>query len=276
MKKQRTYMILGIVLAGVGFLIAQSVLASANRSVQVVVAARPLEAGEELTEADITLKAIHPSAVLPDALTGVHEAVGQTIAVPRAKGEQIARSHLGRASSLKLEQGWRAVSVRVDARRGLAGKIKPGDRVAIVGVFRRETGFMEEEKLPLAKVLLRNVEVLFVTHSFVYRPPQEMQSLGQSSGGGLIPALPSLQKQSETGVVILKVPDAPVAIPYLRYSTKSEEVEAEKVGEVLVDPVELITYLDATDSLYLVLEPEEGPVVTGTAGLKLEDLFIPR
>ncbi|MEM2265286.1 MAG: Flp pilus assembly protein CpaB [Candidatus Hadarchaeales archaeon] len=268
MKRQKMYLIAGIVLGLIGFLLVQYTQAEANRTVAVVVAKQHISAGSIVSEGDVELKRLPPAAALPDAFRSTREVVGQKLSVDRAPGDQICKSHLGNVQSLKLEPGWRAVSVKVDAQRGLAGKISPGDKVSIVGVFVAQG--TEEEFKPLAKILLSGIEVLFVTHSFMYKAPVE-QSV---SSGGLLPAMPTLQKQSEHGIIILKVPAHPVPVTFVDYIATSTEVITKEVQTIYVDPAELITYLDAANSLYLVLDPPDGGNAH-TSGLRLEDLYLP-
>lgn len=134
-----------IVLGIVAAVLARNWLASHARSDQaatgtIVVATKPLAFGSQLT-ADNTLEIPWSTAALPEGAFATKAALlkdgrRMTLALI-AKNEPILRSKITAANqpatlSSMLAPGKRAVTVRVDDVRGVAGFIQPGDLVDVV------------------------------------------------------------------------------------------------------------------------------------------------
>lgn len=106
-----------------------------------------------------------PRAFIPDgAIHSVEKATGRVPRRPLAPGEPILEAALlpeGSEAGLVavIEEGKRAVSVKVDAVIGVAGFIKPGSNVDVVATLRR---IDEKQKLPYTKVILQDVRVLAI------------------------------------------------------------------------------------------------------------------
>ena len=60
-------------------------------TMQVVVAAREIAAGEEITDRMLQLKALPESAVISNAATAIEQVVGQVARYPVAVGEQLGK-----------------------------------------------------------------------------------------------------------------------------------------------------------------------------------------
>jgi hypothetical protein len=67
--------------------------------------------------------------------------------------------------ALRIPDGKEAVSVSVAAVPGLAGHVKTGDRVNVYGTFRDRQPNSPVRGVPLAKLILSNVEVLGVSNA---------------------------------------------------------------------------------------------------------------
>lgn len=266
--KRNVYLYAGIALAVLAFFLVQGITAGASKTVSVVVASKFIPAGQVITEGDVQLKQVPPALAPKSSFTSIKEVIGQRLSIDRAPGDVISREQIG-AETFKLEQGYAAVSIQVDQRRGLAGKIAPGDKVSLVGVF-QPLGMGEEENKPLAKVVLSGVEVLFVSRDFVYTPTSSTTA-SLAGAGGMIPTLP--QRQAEKGVLVLKVPAFVVPLVYTEYGFAGSQITVTSVYTKLVNPLELVAYLDAQNALYVIKEPEEG--VLPTPGLRLEDMMLP-
>lgn len=111
-------------------------------AVDVVVAAKDIDRHARLDETVLEIRRIPRKYVQPHAITGadLSSALGQVAASPIIEGEQILTTKLlrfGRATglALKLNPGMRAVSVQLDDVAGIAGLIKPNDRVDILATF---------------------------------------------------------------------------------------------------------------------------------------------
>ena len=160
--------LLGIVAA----VLARNWLASHARSDQaatgtIVVATKPLAFGSQLT-ADNTLEIPWSTAALPEGAFATKEALlkdgrRMTLALI-AKNEPILRSKITAANqpatlSSMLAPGKRAVTVRVDDVRGVAGFIQPGDLVDVVLI---RTMAESRSNDSYSEVILQSAKVLAI------------------------------------------------------------------------------------------------------------------
>ena len=133
-------LVVAIVLGGIAAVLARNWLANHEKSAQgdvgtIVVAASPIEFGTELTKEN-TKEIPWSTAVLPEGAFVTKDDLlekGRRMALSLiARNEAILRSKItapNQAATLSsmLEPGKRAVTVRVDDVRGVAGFIQPGD-----------------------------------------------------------------------------------------------------------------------------------------------------
>jgi pilus assembly protein CpaB len=132
----------------------------------IVVAAKPLSFGAAVTADDVA-EVPWAAATFPEGAYNTKEALfkeGRRVVLsPLARNEPVLRSKVtepgqrGSLSSL-LENGLRAVTVRVDDVRGVAGFILPGDYVDVVLIA--EGGAAKRENY--SEILLQHVKVLAV------------------------------------------------------------------------------------------------------------------
>lgn len=134
-------LVLGLISARMVVKIIQSksVAQAANgpKLVKVVVAARDLPAGEDLTNDDVTAGEIVADSAPGTTFADPGELVGRVPAAPLVKGQAILESLLapkGSGSGLQalIPTGMRAVTIEVNEFSGVAGYITPGCRVDIV------------------------------------------------------------------------------------------------------------------------------------------------
>jgi len=142
------------------------------RSVTVVVAARPI-AARTVIEAAAVREEARPAATLPaNCATGVDEVVGQVAVSSLQEGEPVARTTIApRTASLGLAyavpEGQRAVAVALDPIIGVAGFLKPGDRVDVVATF-------TVDEMKVTKTVLQDVTLLAIGPEI--RPEQEVRT----------------------------------------------------------------------------------------------------
>ena len=271
MKSKSTLVILLVLVAGV-FLAVTAFFNGLRRETQVVVATTAIQAGTRLDESVIALVSIPARAVQKGALTSLEQAVGQVLTIARAPGDQLTSSMVGSAAvsgiAAALPPDHRAVAIHVDQATGLAGIIRVGDRVTIIGTLNPPdttamiptTREMQgTEALPststVTRVLIHGARVLLVPQTFRYEevlPTEEEDSL-------MSPVRTSVSAQQES-VVLLDVPLTPV------------EVFQEDNTAVLMSPVEILALLNAQGSIHLALEPVE-PRLVDTAGVSLDQLY---
>jgi pilus assembly protein CpaB len=103
--------------------------------VEVLVAARDLQAGDKASAETIAVRKIPVEWALPNALSPIDfDSVHHIpLAVAVKAGHPLALEHLRKqtdlGAALKLEPGYRAVSISVDEVSSVGGLIQPGDRI---------------------------------------------------------------------------------------------------------------------------------------------------
>jgi pilus assembly protein CpaB len=143
----------------------------------IVVAAQPIGFGNELTSDNLRVVPWTGEAALDGAYASVAELNrdGRRLALASLqRNEPVLASKVTapnqRATlSTQIDEGMRAVSVRVDEVRGVAGFIFPGDRVDVI-LTRGETGSQDAASAAYADVLLQNAKVLAIDQSAYERP----------------------------------------------------------------------------------------------------------
>lgn len=119
----------------------------------VVVAARALERGTLVREADVKMSVITVSEAPPGVYTNVGQTVGFTTVEAMAPGQPLAESKL--ASHKAIPNGMRVISVHATDSSGVVAMLQPGSRVD-VQVIGNQTGGLG------LKTLLPGIEVLTV------------------------------------------------------------------------------------------------------------------
>jgi pilus assembly protein CpaB len=172
MRNNMLVLAVAIVLGGIAAVLARNWLVSHGQSEQtgagtIVVAAGPLAFGTQLSSEN--LKEIPWSTgALPDGAFASRKDVlndGRRMALAAvARNEPILRSKItapGQRATLSsiLDPGKRAVTVRVDDVRGVAGFIQPGDRVDVV-LIRTEAESRSKEGY--SDVILQSAKVLAI------------------------------------------------------------------------------------------------------------------
>jgi Flp pilus assembly protein CpaB len=270
------------------FILMAAFLGSLRSTQPTVVATRPLPAGARLTANVLAVKEIHASARLPNALSNIHDAEGQVLTIARSTGDQITTDMLGDQAvvgiAAQLEPGHRAVAVRVTQAGGLAGIIRPGDRVAIVAVIEprqaeAEMSYLQPlgeipaipEETPgktpapetpsepmtptvqstVAYVAISGLRILLVPQSFRYE-----EVLPEEDSSGLFTVARTTASAQQESVILLDVPTEPVDVAGIRIS-----------------PVTLLPLLDAKAQIYLVMEPVQDDGIRVTTGANLGELY---
>lgn len=116
-----------------------AMLLSEAETESVVAVRQAIPAGTEITSAMLELRDVHPSAVLPGAMTSLGDIVGRVSRYPLVEGEQILPSRLvgtdastGDGLAFSVPPGMRGLSVPVTEVSGAGGLIVPGDRVDVL------------------------------------------------------------------------------------------------------------------------------------------------
>ena len=172
-RNQFAILIVAIVMGGAaayltrGWLHAQMNAAAARQPADhIVVAAEPLAYGATVTSDSITEVPWFTSAVPEGAFTAKDDLLngGRRIVLsPLKRGEPILSSKVtgpGQRASLAtlLDEGKRAVTVRVDDVRGVAGFVLPGDFVDLVMIANEASS----KRQSYSDILLEHVKVLAI------------------------------------------------------------------------------------------------------------------
>jgi pilus assembly protein CpaB len=132
----------------------------------IVIAAEPLAYGTAVTTDNVSEVPWYPNT-LPDGAFATKDDLlnggRRTVLYPLKRGEPVLRSKVtgaGQRASLAavLEEGKRAVTVRVDDVRGVAGFVLPGDFVDIVMIADE----LSSKRQSYSDILLEHVKVLAI------------------------------------------------------------------------------------------------------------------
>lgn len=148
-------------------------------TVGVVVAARNLEPGQQLTQQDVRL-IDWPASALPDGFAAAaDEVVGRGVISPLRVNEPILFSKIaapdgGVGLQATIDQGRRGVAVRVNDVIGLSGWIRRGHRVDVLVTLDQGAEVQE----PVTKVVLQDILVLAVGPNMSQANPDEPVEAG--------------------------------------------------------------------------------------------------
>ena len=165
-------LLVAVMMGGIAAFLARNWIA-ANATVPpatgtIVVAAGPLTFGTTLTRENLA-EISWPAGRMPDGAFATKEEIlkegRRAVLSPVARAEPILKTKITgpdqRASpSALLEEGKRAVTLRVDDVRGVAGFVLPGDRVDVVLI--RTVNRVNGPADNISDVLLQHVKVLAV------------------------------------------------------------------------------------------------------------------
>ncbi len=139
METRKRSPLVAIVLAVVIGLMVIALLNGVIRPTQVVVAKVAIAPGTILSDQLVELRTIPMGAKPADALTKVEDAAGKMLAVGRAPGDLVVQSVLGEIAGAgipaELPDGHVAMAINVDQASGIAGLLRPGQTVTIIGML---------------------------------------------------------------------------------------------------------------------------------------------
>jgi Flp pilus assembly protein CpaB len=266
-----------IVLAVIIGLLVIGLLDGVVRPTQVVVARVAIAPGTLLTKDIIELHTIPAGAKPADALTKIEDATGKMIAVGRASGDLIVQSVLGEAAGAglpaELPDGHIAMAIHVDLASGVAGLLRPGQSVTVIGMLSPD-------------LIKDNPETVLPAVFPQYGSPGSMTAVPfiptTIPTATPTPALPSapLARLAITGLKILMVPqsfryeEVPAGASQEELFSSARTDAAAQDGSVIVldvptqqvevtpgfrvDPPTLLAALDKFGSIHLGLESGKG------------------
>jgi pilus assembly protein CpaB len=172
--------VLGLLAARVGMSLVSSnpqAVIMPTHLVSTLVAARDIEAGAAMTEADVVVAQVTPEALPANALTQPSQIANRVLKVGVSKGQALAPTLLaddgaGYGVSATLPPGFRAITLAITDTTGVAGFIQPKCKVDVITTFNNDGKSM-------AKTLLEGITVLAVgsrTNPTTPVDPQQPQS----------------------------------------------------------------------------------------------------
>jgi len=291
--KKMSSSILIIAIAVLAVLMTYAALNATVRPVQVVVAAQDLNAGTQLTSDVLQVKTVPRGGLPPGTFANVSDLAGKTLMVARVAGDPITSytvGDMGAESGIPamLDPNTVAIAVRVDQATGLAGVLRPGQLVTVIGVINPSaisqgqagelvptaqgpasastpgafiltpapTATPQEPVSPAARVAVSGLKVLMVPQSFRY---QEVAASSSSSTNvsAFSPAYTSSQAQNNN-VILLEASIEP----------------SEIAPGVTASPAEVLALLNNSATIHLVLEPAGGVTVNvNSQGVDLARLY---
>lgn len=164
------FMLLSVLVAFGVFAVVSSYVQEVNSRVGPLVtvyqAQESLDAYTALSSDNVEAVEIPERYVSESALRSASEVDGRVIAVPVGAGSPLTRDLLVPPSELDPTE--REVAVNVNAVTGLAGRVRPGDRVDVYTVYRDVEGLPDQ-----ARVLLRGVRVVSVSGQVQVTGPEQ-------------------------------------------------------------------------------------------------------
>lgn len=169
----------------------EQALRAASSPIQVLVAKQTLGRGTRVSAENVSLAALPGAYVMPGAIAAPtraeviklwQDSKNQFALVPILRGEQILFNKLTRLSpgfAGLIPEGQRAVSLALEPAAGLAGHLKPGQRVDVMGVFSHQ--FQNQH---------RTTAVVLVQNALVVAVGEETLAGAEAANGGKFPAGP--------------------------------------------------------------------------------------
>lgn len=120
-----------------------------GQKIGILVAAEEIAAGSRLTKANLAVREVPEAYLHPGSIRKGEEnqVIGRPVADKIAQGQpllwddfELQRSASTRRLSGALQKGQRAVTIPVDVSGSLAGMLRPGDHVDLLGTFSRGQG----------------------------------------------------------------------------------------------------------------------------------------
>ncbi len=175
MKKNTTILVAAVFSILAFFIFKARIIESQNtltknygEKAPVVVVNKDIMSGGMLDESNLEVKEIPALFVQPGAIKSLEEGLGRVTQIPVKAGEQLLETKLvqggGGYLSLRLGKGEsrRAIALKMDGEGALAGLIRPGDLIDVIGVFESAPDGGDSKLKNHAIVLVQAVRVLAI------------------------------------------------------------------------------------------------------------------
>lgn len=128
----------------------------------IVIAKKNIGEMVPINDTHVEIKEMPVDFISPGAVSDPNDVIGMVAIAPFKKGEQILQNKVVNPSpltglSLQVSPGKRAVTIPIDAVRGVAKLLKPGDRIDILAALFVGSG---KNKKKVVKTIMQNVPIL--------------------------------------------------------------------------------------------------------------------
>lgn len=254
--------IIPLLISGLVF-VAALALIRPEETVGIVTAARDLPAGHTIVTEDLAVQQFPESLAPPGAYTDPGLLISETLSVARTTGDVIYPRNLG-GENIELAPDERAIAIRVDDSGGLAGLLKPGDRVGLTAVL-----FGSGGEGAFAKTITGDFRVLYISPEFVAADPFTVNPPPSGTAGPFGGGQQAQTRREDSGSVVLAVSTGATIVAY-DFAPFGVDSAAR-----VIHLIDLLPALDhaANVALSLFLEPESADRFI-TSGIYLPDLVI--
>jgi pilus assembly protein CpaB len=214
MRSKLIIVVLAIALGGVAAFAAYSYLSGVQRAAEagstmtdVLVATQDIPRGtsanELMSSGAVQLVKMPLRYIASGAISSVTSVADRILAVPVSKGEVLTTARFQYPSeaglAFNVPKGLVAVTIPVDDSRGVAGLVKPGDRVALLATVATKSGQGDQ-----TRIAIPGARVLAVGRSTGAESPKQTSS----QGGGLTGSQNSQPQSANTVTLALSPADA--------------------------------------------------------------------
>ena len=186
------------------------ILMRPERTVPVVIASHDLLSGHLIQLQDLEVRQMPDSLVPAGAFRDPSELAGLTLSVSRTSGDFLYPANMG-GEQIVLAKDERAIAIQVSDSAGLAGLLKPGDRVGVTAViFGPGSG-----QGAFAKAISGGLRVLYISPDFQALDPMEAIPQDADPGAGTASfATSPVRTRDDKGTVVLAVPTQARSLAY--------------------------------------------------------------
>jgi len=214
MRSKLIIVVLAIALGGVAAFAAYSYLGGVQRAAEagstmtdVLVATQDIPRGtsanELMSSGAVQLVKMPLRYIASGAISSVTSVADRILAVDVSKGEVLTTARFQYPSeaglAFNVPKGFVAVTIPVDDSRGVAGLVKPGDRVALVVTIATKSGQGDQ-----TRIAIPGARVLAVGRSTGAEPTQQ----ASASGGGIVSSQSNQPQSASTVTLGLSSTDA--------------------------------------------------------------------
>lgn len=160
----------------------------------VLVAADHLDMREDLTVDNVKIENWPVNIIPEDAATNIEEIEEMVVLTRLSKGMPIVKSTIinkKEAGTISIPEGFKVVAVKVSGDSNIGGLLEPGDKVDVIGLFKRRNNLGQTQQT--TRTFLKALRVFSVNNQMTAREDRQQNS---SSGSAIVGVLVT-EKQSE-------------------------------------------------------------------------------